>query len=104
MSRRRKALLGSEIILTVEIVVPYEHVIYALAREAGTDGAATALLLHVEQQWQELLDCVGCDIVSVRSLDQGLSLDVDDGDERRHGARDVLVLISSAQRRKIERR
>lgn len=69
---------------TIEIVVSDEHVVDALAGKARAHCASAVLLFHVEQERQEALDLGQRNVIAIRSLDQRLALDVDDGHERGH--------------------
>ena len=59
------------------------HVINALLRE--TRELLLPLLLHLEQMGQELVDIRWRHVVPVRPLDEGLALQVEDGDQAGHG-------------------
>lgn len=63
-----------------------EHVVNGLVAKAWRHRAPTSLVFELKQQGQERLDRRGRHIIAVGALDQGLALDVDDSNKRRHGA------------------
>lgn len=69
-------------LLTVEVRVPYVHEVDALAGEARRH--LLPLLLDVEDEREEALDVGQGHVVAVRSLYEGLPLQIQDCDEARH--------------------
>lgn len=64
--------LGAQTRLTVEVVVPDVHVVDALVRKAGSQR--NIVLLHIEDQRQELVHTRRWHIIAVVPLDEGLGL------------------------------
>lgn len=56
--------------LAIEVVVSDMHVVYTLVREAWSD--LDIVLFHIEDERQKSFDIRRRDIISVRSLDEGL--------------------------------
>ena len=63
---------------TIKIRMANVHVVYALVGETGCE--LLAFFLHLEAQWEESFDVGGWDIVSVRALDEGFPLEIENSD------------------------
>ena len=66
------------------------HKVDPLTRHAWCYGLLTALLFDVEDEGEEAFDVRGGNIVSVRSLDQRFSFEVEDGDQAGHCERNKM--------------
>ncbi len=63
---------------TIEIVVPYVHKVDPFVGE--TRRHLNVFFLHIENKGQEAIDMGWRDVISVRSLDEGLGGEYQSGD------------------------
>jgi len=69
--------------------MPDVHVVDTLTGEAW--GDLLAFLLYIKNEWKKSLDVGWWNVISVRSLNQRFSFEVENGDQRRHGSVSTLL-------------